>query len=57
MFSLYGISGPVFQGTLENLGRLPPVTRQRPIAAARRVGEEFTLPAGGHAAAQAAAPA
>ena len=57
MFSLYGISGPVFQGTLENLGRLPPVTRQRPIAAARRVGEEFPLPAGGHAAAQAAAPA
>ena len=50
MFSLYGISGPVFQGTLENLGRLPPVARRRPITAARRLGEEFPLPASGRAA-------
>ena len=26
MFSIYGIQGPVFQGTLENLSRMPPVS-------------------------------
>ena len=25
MFAIYGISGPIFQGTLENLGQVPPV--------------------------------
>ena len=41
MFSLYGISGPIFQGTLENLSRLPPVTRSGPVVAARRVGDQL----------------
>lgn len=41
MFSLYGISGPVFQGTLESLPRLPPVTRRRPIAAVQRVAGQI----------------
>lgn len=46
MFAIYGISGPVFQGTLENLSRFPPVVRRGPPVAARRVGDqvEFTLP-------------
>ena len=44
MFSLYGISGPIFQGTLENLGRLPPVARPRPLGAVRRIGEDFPIP-------------
>jgi acetoin utilization protein AcuB len=39
MFAIYGISGPVFQGTLEDLGRLPPVARRVPVAAVRRIGE------------------
>ena len=51
MFSLYGISGPIFQGTLENLGRIPPVARQRPIAAPRRIGDDFSFPAGSRTAA------
>ena len=41
MFSLYGISGPIFQGTLETLSRLPPVERRGPVMAARRIGDQF----------------
>jgi acetoin utilization protein AcuB len=41
MFSIYGISGPVFQGTLENLSRLTPVVRRAPAIAARRVGDQI----------------
>lgn len=57
MFSLYGISGPVFQGTLESLPRLPPVTRRRPVAAVRRIAEQIesepgTLAAAGTTAAR-----
>ncbi len=40
MFSLYGVSGPIFQGTLENLARLPPVTRRGPVLASRRIGDQ-----------------
>ena len=40
MFSIYGISGPLFQGTLESLGRIPPVLRQRPVAAIRPVDSD-----------------
>ena len=40
MFAIYGISGPLFQGTLENLGRLPPVLRRSPPPPVRRVGAE-----------------
>ena len=39
MFSLYGISGPIFQGPLEALSRLPPVVRRRPVGAVRRVND------------------
>lgn len=41
MFSLYGLSGPVFRGTLEELGRMPQVTRRRPVTAVARIGDEF----------------
>ena len=41
MFSLYGISGPIFQGTLESLARLPPVARRGLVTAARRVGDQI----------------
>ena len=41
MFSVYGISGPIFQGTLENLGRMPPVLRRRPVIAARRIDDQL----------------
>ena len=37
MFSIYGISGPLFQGTLENLTRLPPVARRVPASPVRRI--------------------
>jgi acetoin utilization protein AcuB len=30
MFAIYGISGPIFQGTLETLSQIPPVTRRGP---------------------------
>ena len=29
MFAIYGISGPIFQGTLEALNRMPPIARRR----------------------------
>ena len=40
MFAIYGISGPIFQGTLENLSRLPPVARRNPAAPVRRIGDQ-----------------
>ena len=40
MFAIYGISGPVFQGTLENLGQVSPVLRNGPVMA-RRVGDQI----------------
>lgn len=43
MFSLYGISGPIFRGTLEELARLPPVVRRRPVTAAPRIGERIEV--------------
>ncbi len=39
MFAIYGISGPIFQGSLENLEQVPPVLRGGPIMA-RRVGDQ-----------------
>lgn len=55
MFAVYGISGPIFQGTLESLSRLPPVVRRGPVAAVRRVGGplETGIGAETHAAEQA----
>lgn len=43
MFSIYGISGPIFQGTLENLSQVQPVQRSRPVGAVRRIGDETTI--------------
>ena len=40
MFAVYGVSGPIFQGRLEDLGPLPPVERRGPATAIRRVGDE-----------------
>ena len=40
MFSLYGISGPIFQGTLENLSRQQPVRRRGLVQAARRIDDQ-----------------
>ena len=40
MFAIYGISGPIFQGTLENLSRLQPVLRRCPPPPVRSVGAE-----------------
>ena len=39
MFSVYGITGPIFQGPLEKLALLPPVRRARPIEALHRIGD------------------
>ena len=47
MFSIYGTSGPIFQGTLENLDRIPPVARRGAVIAVRRVDDQIeaaTLP-------------
>jgi len=35
MFAIYGISGPIFQGTLETLSQIPPVARRGPVGAVR----------------------
>lgn len=40
MFAVYGVSGPIFQGRLEDLGPLPPVERRGPATAIRRIGDE-----------------
>ena len=38
MFSIYGISGPVFQGTLETLSRMPPVARRGQATPVKPIG-------------------
>jgi acetoin utilization protein AcuB len=45
MFALYGISGPIFQGTLEDLGRLPPVARRGLVTPVRRIGDQVEIEA------------
>ena len=57
MFSLYGISGPIFQGPFEALSRLPPVVRRRPVGAVRRVDDSTATPQLASAAPPAARPA
>lgn len=37
MFAVYGISGPIFQGTLEQMSLLPPVRRARPVGRTRPI--------------------
>lgn len=41
MFSIYGVSGPVFHGTLEALGRIPQVKRRGAVGVVERVGSEL----------------
>ena len=41
MFAIYGISGPIFQGTLESLPRLPPVARRGAVGSVRRIGDQI----------------
>jgi CBS domain-containing protein len=43
MFAIYGISGPIFQGTLESLPRMPPVARRGAVGAVRRVGDQVEV--------------
>ena len=57
MFSLYGISGPIFTGTLEALGRLPSVMRRRPAAAVRAIEERAEAAPGEAASAAETLPA
>ncbi|SBT09051.1 CBS domain containing membrane protein [Candidatus Propionivibrio aalborgensis] len=40
MFTIYGLSGPIFQGTLEELGRMPPVMARDPVTPVRRIGDQ-----------------
>ena len=40
MFSIYGVQGPVFQGTLENLSRMPPVSAASATRRARAIQPE-----------------
>lgn len=40
MFSIYGISGPIFHGSMKELERIPKVTRRPPVSAVSRI-EEF----------------
>ena len=40
MFAIYGISGPIYQGPLEDLGPLPPVARRGLATPIRRIGED-----------------
>ena len=57
MFSIYGISGPIFTGTLEALGRLPSVMRRRPAAAVRAIEERAEAAPGEAASAAETLPA
>lgn len=43
MFSIYGISGPIFQGTLETLSRTSPVSRPGRVTAVRRIGDQLEV--------------
>ena len=53
MFAIYGISGPIFQGPLESMGRVPPVTRRGPVSAIRRIGDQLEVDTSGGAMAAA----
>ena len=41
MFAIYGISGPIFQGTLEKMNQIPPVLRSGPVMPVRRIGDQI----------------
>ena len=40
MFAIYGISGQIFQGTLESLNRTTPITARTSVTPVRRVGDQ-----------------
>ena len=50
MFSVYGIQGRIFSGTLEQWRRVEPVTASAPVAAVRETGAERQSPARADAA-------
>lgn len=56
MFAIYGISGPIFQGTFEALNRMPSVMRRSPVTPARRISDNVAIESAtaGSAAANAA---
>ena len=43
MFAIYGVSGPIFQGTLEALNRMPPVARRSPVTPTRRISDKVEI--------------
>jgi CBS domain-containing protein len=43
MFAIYGVSGPIFQGTLEALSRMPPVARRAPVSPPPRISDNVEI--------------
>ena len=43
MFSIYGISGQVFNGTLEEMDRVYAANRSRPVHAIAKDGDELEI--------------
>lgn len=43
MFAIYGVSGPIFQGTLEALSRMPPIVRRSSVTPARRIADDVAI--------------
>ena len=43
MFSIYGISGQVFNGTLEEMDRVYAANRSRPVHAIAKDGDELGI--------------
>lgn len=43
MFAIYGVSGPLFQGTLEALSRMSPVARRTPVTPTRRIADDVAI--------------
>ena len=43
MFAIYGVSGPIFQGTLEALSRMPPIVRRSSVTPARRIADDVVI--------------
>ena len=43
MFSIYGISGQVFNGTLEQMNRVYSTSRSRPVRAIAKDGDELGI--------------
>lgn len=56
MFAIYGVSGPIFQGTLEAMSRMPPVVRRTPVNAARRIADDVATESATTGSAAAFAP-